>query len=829
MKINSLTISNFRGISGELEIDPGAENVVIVGPNGSGKSSVIAAIDFLFTGSVRELSGDGTQSLTENRHAPHIDADPSDAWVEAEFLASGDYVTVRRSVDDRMNPVIGSEDTNDQRGFETAFNSVASAADRDLHLLSREEILDFITANAGTRSESIRSLLDLQHIQDRRLALNNAAEHFEDEASRLEREAYSQREGVYSALDSDIDSAPSLVGLINEFRETLGGDEIADLHESFLNGIDSPSQRVIASPLLRSDGRQRIQEFQAWFETGAEEFLEAAEEYHAQQRRLDSDDDALKDLERQELVNLGKEAIDKEAERCPLCLENWDPDELEDLLSDRAEQAEELQEELEALEEQQDSAQQLLTNIRIIAESIRETLVDVDRFDSDLLEQFINTIQEWEEEYDDSPLSTPSHEELTPDERIDLLQPSDLESMLRDIEEHLAEGPVLDELEEVWQKLEISNRRYEEMLSYSRRAAEHRQVASDMRALHHEFITARDTALTRIYDEIEERFESYYTSIHGDESEFAVGLDPSETGLNMEVDFHSRGQHPPHALHSEGHQDSMGICLYFALFDWLQNQEQISIMMLDDVVMSIDAEHRRPLAKLMATEVAKDNQLFIATHDDLWHRHLRSSGVVTSSNAIQFSGWDIDEGPRVIDRPEMEWETIEAELEAGNVSIAAHQTRRMAEWFLREACDGLNAKVPFKADSQWTLGDFQQGVVPRYKSLARSAKDTAHSWGREERVEHFEELNDEMIDINNRISQDGAALNPNVHWNETESEFAHCTPAELEPAVEAYKDLHETLWCDECDSPLTVASQGQTDVSVRCNCASVYWNLSDGS
>lgn len=247
-------------------------------------------------------------------------------------------------------------------------------------------------------------------------------------------------------------------------------------------------------------------------------------------------------------------------------------------------------------------------------------------------------------------------------------------------------------------------------------------------------------------------------------------------------------------------------------------------MMLDDVVMSIDADHRRPLARLLASEiVSEDRQIFITTHDDLWHRHLRSSGVVNSNNVVQLSGWDIAEGPQLLGRPEMEWETIEAELADGNVSIAAHQTRRMAEWFLREACDRLDAKVPFKANSRWTLGDFQQGVISRYKSLVREAKAAEESWGRD--IGHFEDLDDEMTDIANRIATHGTALNPNIHWNESDRDFAHCTPAELEPAVAVYRDLFDILWCEDCNSCISVAQEGDSDVSVRCHCAAIEWNL----
>jgi hypothetical protein len=250
-------------------------------------------------------------------------------------------------------------------------------------------------------------------------------------------------------------------------------------------------------------------------------------------------------------------------------------------------------------------------------------------------------------------------------------------------------------------------------------------------------------------------------------------------------------------------------------------------MMLDDVVMSIDAEHRRPLADLMGSELTDDYQLLVATHDDLWHRHLRSSGVVNSSNAIQLSGWDIEEGPQTYGRPEMEWGTIESELENRNTSIAAHQTRRMAEWFLREACDRLNAKVPFKSNSRWTLGDFQSGAISRYKELLRASKDAEQSWGRD--ASHISELEDEVTGVVERIHEFGSAINPNVHYNEDESTFASCTSEELRPAVDAYRDLYELLWCDECGACVYITMDGNQKDSLRCNCGHFDLNLRKSS
>lgn len=820
MKIERLTISNFRGIKGEFEIEPNGENIVLVGPNGSGKSSVIAAIDFLLTGTIEDLSGKGTQSLTERRHGPHIDTSPEDAWVEAEFSAGEDSITIKRTLSNRSD---GTVETESER-LREQYNSINNAAERGLHLLSRDEILDFITAKGGTRSERIRTLLNLQHVRSRRLALDNAAQHFADQANGLEREADSRRTNLYNVLEIEQDDDRTLQQRVTELRRELGGDEIDRWGiDSLLDGIDSPSRRVVASQLLRSGGRQRVEELQSWLDEGIDEFLEADDELRDKWDEIETDDEAVTALERQQLIKLGRDAVDPGAERCPLCLEPWEPDHLKEHLDERLERASQLQETLTQLEEARDRAQQLLTDIRVVAESLEENLSSIVRFDEGAVSEFITTISTWEDQYDDELLSPPPKEDLSKIERRGLLQPAGLEALLDELEEYIEGGPHLDQLEEMWQTLNAANTRYNEMIEYSHQAAESRRVADDMKTVHQQFINARDTVLTRIYSDIEDQFEHYYSSLHGDESDFSIGLNPTETGLNLEVAFHGRGQYPPHALHSEGHQDSMGICLYFALCDWLQEQEELPIMMLDDVVMSIDADHRRPLAKLLASDLADDYQLFVTTHDDLWHRHLRSSGVVTSSNAVQLSGWNIEDGPMTHARPEMEWETVEAELDNGNISIAAHQTRRMAEWFLREACDGLDGKVPFQSDSKWTLGDFKKGVTSRYKELLRKSKAAEDSWDRD--VSHIEELDDEATDIIERIDEYGPALNPNVHWNETESAFAHCSAEELRPAVEAYRDLYELLWCDDCGSCIYVATECNSAVSLRCNCSNIDVNL----
>ena len=73
------------------------------------------------------------------------------------------------------------------------------------------------------------------------------------------------------------------------------------------------------------------------------------------------------------------------------------------------------------------------------------------------------------------------------------------------------------------------------------------------------FEESRDAVLGGLFETIKDRFVCLYRLMHkDDEGAFDAILQLDGAGLDFRVDFYGRGEHPPHALHSEGHQDSMG-------------------------------------------------------------------------------------------------------------------------------------------------------------------------------------------------------------------------------------------------------------------------------
>ena len=228
-------------------------------------------------------------------------------------------------------------------------------------------------------------------------------------------------------------------------------------------------------------------------------------------------------------------------------------------------------------------------------------------------------------------------------------------------------------------------------------------------------------ALDGIFEKVQERFSGLYRMInHGDEDEFDAHFKQEPGRLTLNVDFYGRGFFPPAAFHSEGHQDGMGLCLYLALTDHLMGKN-FSIAVLDDVLMSVDAGHRREFSRLLKTEFPH-TQFVLTTHDPIWLKHMSTEGLIEPKSVAHFRKWNVEHGPAEWDNRDF-WAEIDHLLDVDDVPGAAAALRRNLEYFGKESCHRLRARVEFRADAQFMLGDTLQPSV----GARRASKEGAGS------------------------------------------------------------------------------------------------------
>ena len=102
----------------------------------------------------------------------------------------------------------------------------------------------------------------------------------------------------------------------------------------------------------------------------------------------------------------------------------------------------------------------------------------------------------------------------------------------------------------------------------------------------------------------------------------------------------------PRAFLSEGHLDSLGLCLFLATVRTFNTPG--TLLVLDDVLTSIDKDHRHRVAELLLEEFG-DFQLVLTTHDEHWFGILQSKAQARGDQGQwlfkRIVRWTVDLGP----------------------------------------------------------------------------------------------------------------------------------------------------------------------------------------
>lgn len=819
MKIIELQIRNIRGIR-SLDMTPSGQNIVIWGPNGAGKSAVVDAIDFLLTGRIARLTGPGTRGITLRRHGPHIDADPQDAEVRALVQLPGlaEMIELKRHM---ANPGVLIHDPE----VAARLQPILLVANRRLHMLSRKEILSFITSESASRAEQIQELLDLSEVEEVRRALVSVANESDQTLEANQRSIERARASINVTAQTDVFSDEAVVAFVNHGRKVLGAEPISRLGSDQLKQDISLPRSVTGEQSINVSVLERdFQNLGTTFGTKSQQAIMALDsQLRALLSSIRSDPRRIRLLQKRELLRLGLSLIEETGE-CPLCGKDWPIGELKSHLETHLEEA-------NAAREEQGRIAQLSG---LMVKYIDNALASLDKLSASLkvasLPESAQILRNWAaslrslSEILSDPMATYPASEFVEDQVKRLLAPEDADQVLnRAMTDLIARYPEaspeqtawdsLTRLEENFKALESAQASYEGAVERHRRA----------HALHDHFVAARDEVLWNLYREISLRFSELYRHLHGpDENYFEARIAAEGPGLSFGVDFYGRGIHPPHALHSEGHQDSMGICLYMALAERL-TKGIISFKVLDDVVMSVDSSHRRKFCTLLS-EFFPNTQFIITTHDRTWANQLRTEGLVSKDTIIEFYNWDIETGPYVNLDTDL-WQRVDTHLRSGDISGAAALMRTGSESFFAFVCDSFESQVRFRLDGRNDLGDFLPSAVGAYNSRLRSAKKAAQSWSQQEAFDQLNELASTASQIYQRTLAEQWTVNAAIHFNN----WANLGKEDFIPIREAFQDLHALFVCQNCGAVLHLAKQGPQLDALRCGCGQINWNLVEKS
>lgn len=238
---------------------------------------------------------------------------------------------------------------------------------------------------------------------------------------------------------------------------------------------------------------------------------------------------------------------------------------------------------------------------------------------------------------------------------------------------------------------------------------------------------ARQEVAQELLNEIGLLVESYYTSIHPPDGEDEVTGAP-----RIEVQGHGGGTayvrgrfsqreiEDPKWVYSDGHLDTVGICVFLALRRFRADRDKArdpKLMILDDVVLSIDLGHARRLLTVLR-ESFDDHQVLILTHNGLFTdwcaKHLPSYG------RLAILRWSLERGPSLGEHVSARKRLSHAIESEGSPKLLAQAMMNLLDEWIADARYEYSISVQSRRGNEYTLNDLWEPFQKAFIKLTKT-------------------------------------------------------------------------------------------------------------
>lgn len=806
IQIESVLINELRGIR-NLSFEPKKSSFAICGPNGTGKSGIVDAIEFCLTGEISRLKGEGTDDVKLKVHGPHVDSKekPTLATVTINvFIPSlNKSASILRKISEPKKPKITPNDAD----IISIFKKIE---DHPEFTLTRREIIKYILQTPSKRGDQVRSLLKLKKIEDIRKALNAIKNSLEKTKDQHKREFDNATLLLNQSCNIDSFNGSELLEIVNKYRKVLGLKEIESLNDEFLTVDKDEKPEVKQIPKeLALKGIDSFIESHNLLSNKKDSILKLIEKLQA----ILNSGDTQNEISKVNLYNIALEQFD--GIKCPVCDKEWDEKEFRNKIAAKIVKIDEL-------------------NIKIkeaksLSLEIRNCLVDVTgKYES--ISNYFEIVNGDKKAIDPIIDLLKNHtSKLIQDNRID-----NTISVLYELS-NLSESPIIiaekakksiSELPEQTDIILSTNnlitvqQRYANYIEKENLLSDSTEKYNTIEHIYSTYVTTIENILENIYSKVRDNFINYYKTIHNDdESNFTADLAPNSGGIDLTVDFYSRGKYPPAAYHSEGHQDGMGLCLYLALMNYIFGDE-FTFAVFDDVLMSVDNEHRRHISRLLM-DFFPNTQFIITTHDKIWLRLMESHGLIKPNKALKFRSWTVDNGPCDWDNIDV-WGEIDDFLSKNDVFHAAATLRNYLEFISIELCDMYQASVHFRADAQYNIGELLPSANKKFMSILSDAIKSAKKWNLPVLEKNAQEFSSDLQSKFKATRAEEWAINPSIHFNTWDTFHKD----DLKSIAAQHQSYIKKFYCPDCGFLLSIGYDGNRKAKeVSCKCGRIRFNL----
>jgi energy-coupling factor transporter ATP-binding protein EcfA2 len=659
-KLKKLTIRGLRGATGEstLEFAQNKKITMIFGENGTGKSTIVDAFSFLCerdAGSVLERSG------TRIEHTVSLGKQKQDVSVKLETEA-GSWTAEFNGSTPEVTPKTGHP---------------------SLRVLRRSTVLRLIEAQPADRFNELRSFLSLSGIESSEDALRNAKQGADASLKTSIQSLTDAKDSLEAYWEKEDSPGESAL----QWAKTEKATDLSELNEEKGNiaKLKTPLEALRLDYARIETSKTAKETAKEADDTARNKLLEEAEKISGQSSELLG-------------VLQSAQAFVKKSEdlkECPVCEQSIDQPKLSESIDQRIAAMSALQTATSAAAR----TKRALTSAEGVYNSIIESVAlkavtACTTFKGKSL-KCLESI-----DIDSAALNIPNEEEHT----ATILRVKPLVDEIPTIIAKLDERT--DEIQASTTKRNAIITLLEQIEQSEKKQLELDRILTGLTTAHTIVETKRKDFVREVLEEISEEVDRLYTKIHPNESIGGLTLllkKGVKGSLLLHGDFHSKTKIPPQAYFSESHLDTLGLCIFLAL----AKKYETDVVILDDVITSVDSSHLKRIIELIDEESDHFQHVILTTHYRPWRDQYRYHSVANQKlSFVELRFWSLANGINVHTN-KLAIEDLESALLTENFDrqISAQRAGILLESILNALSIKYGTKVPNKRPPDYTLGE----------------------------------------------------------------------------------------------------------------------------
>lgn len=595
MKIQKMELSWFRGAADSAVINSNSKSIVIYGDNRSGKSSFADAFEFLITkGKIKHLAHEYSdrdlRNCVRNTEVPL--STPSGITI------TFDEGHVTASIPDEERVSFSSDPPE-------LINHIQSW-NVNQHLLRQNEVSDFIELSKSRKYSMLSPLLGLSYYEQ-------IAKNIESLKAQVESQSkLNYLLGENNSLQTEIK------GYFKSLDEHDIKDEIRRVSKKYSIEASDDIYKVCEHALKKIEEQQvdiepEIRRYTSFENTKKLDILKNIEEYQVieiEKRELEDNilDHKINVLEDSEKI---VELYDQDTILCPACGREMSFEQFKEHVKNELDQLTDYRQKKNQLT---GIKRKITMNLSKINDIIQEVNFEewLDLPENAAVKSSIEKIKQ---------IKLPESDKIWENQHIQQLQES-FKPILKQIEEELKTEP--PKVKDLIQDRDIFRTalKIPRYIKQTEKITKIKVLISTLDLIFKNIRSFIAEVSQKTLNNISQDVRRIWERLHPKDPIEGISLEPSEgheKAIDISLKFYGKDLASPRMTLSEGYRNSLGLSIFLAFAN--QGDAKSHPIILDDIVSSLDTNHRGMIVDLLNNELS-NRQIILLTHDDSWYKRL---------------------------------------------------------------------------------------------------------------------------------------------------------------------------------------------------------------